>query len=103
MRALNHQHHMRFQFQAVAIELALAALEIVCGQINLFATEYATQRFVEIWQINGVDRFKIVVSIGFARCMCAVNEIVIERYCVWSKTACKQLYSKAFAECSLAR
>ena len=91
MRTLDDKHHMWCKLQALAVELALAGLEIICGQFHLLARQYACQRLVEIGQVNGVQRFEIIIAVGLARCMRAVDEIVIERNCVRCETASEQL------------
>ena len=55
MGTLDYKHHLRSEFQMIAVELALALLKIVCRQFNILARQHACERFIEIRQVNRID------------------------------------------------
>ena len=79
MDTFHHQHLVAFEPQFLTAHLTLAFLEIIARQLHLISTEQRLQLFVQQGEVQGVQVFKIIVTILVLRCLFTIQEIVVER------------------------
>ncbi len=92
--ALDEQYASLLEAHAVAAVFAMAGLEIVGGQLHLFAGENAGKIGVELLEIQCVKRFVVVVAVLVERSGVAVHEIIVERNHLRLQQVGHQLYGQ---------
>ncbi len=60
--SLYQQYRAFFELYLVAFVLAFAKLEVVGWQFHLFSGEYAVEIAVELLQVEGIERFIVVIA-----------------------------------------
>ena len=72
------EHLARSEARGSALVVAFSRLERVGGQHHLLAGDEVVEVFVELVQVEGVDALVVVVALGIAGRVLAVDEVIVE-------------------------
>ena len=103
MDAFQDEDGVLVDAEFVSLELFLAGGEVEAGQFHFFAAQQGLQLFVEQLEVEGVERFIVVVAFLVERGLFAVYEVVVQRNGVGVQAVGHQLYAEAFAEGGFSR
>ena len=79
MNAFYQKHGVFRQLQFIATIFTQASLEIILRNFYPFTSQQTNQVCIEKFKVNGINGFKIVITIRFARCIHTVHVVVIHR------------------------
>lgn len=95
MYAFDEEDGAGLEAEALAVVLAAAGLEVVGGELDFLSGEDVGEVGVELRQVEGVEAFVVVVAVGVARGVLAVDEVVVERYHLRFEQVGHELYGEA--------
>ena len=84
--------------QLVAFEFLFAGVEVEARQFHFLAPQEGLQLGVEQLEVEGVERFVVVVALLVAGCVFAVHKVVVQRDGVGAQPVGHQLHAEALAE-----
>ena len=101
MDTLYHEDLVVVQTKAASAHLALTQLEVVTWKLYLLAVEQGVHLLVEQVEVQCVEVLEVIVAIGLARRVFAIDEIVVERDGNGLDAVRGQLYGQALTGCRL--
>ena len=101
--AFYHEHIASTHAHLLTARYAATLDEVVLGQLHFLAVEQLHELLVEQRQVEGVQRFEVVIAVLVLRSQFAVDEVVVERHGHGAYAVAKELYAQSLARCSLAR
>ena len=103
MNAFYHEHISGSHAHLLTAWHAATFNEVVLGQLHFLAVEELHELLVEQRQVEGVQRFEVVIAVLVLRSKLAVDEVVVERHGHGAYAVAKELDAQSLARCGLAR